>query len=89
MHHQHQQKHALAGQADLRDGRDRRQAHYRVGDGSGWCIPSISPRTTTRCPGGKLGKLGWWFGGMLPPAQRVVGLRQIDGMPYQSQGAKS
>jgi len=45
-------------------------------------IPSTSQRATTRRPGGRAGR------GMveccrgLPPSRRVVGLRQVDGMPH-------
>ena len=54
---------ALAGRAGLRDGWPKRQAGPR-GPGVGCGIPSTSPRATTRCPGGKPGKLdGCWQGG--------------------------
>ncbi len=46
-----QSKHALAGRADLRDGRP--QSRAALGGVTGCGIPSISPRATTRRPGGR------------------------------------
>jgi len=34
---------------------------------TGWGIPSISPRATTRCPGGKPGTLGRWLAANVAP----------------------
>jgi hypothetical protein len=42
-------------------------------------LPPAAPRVS--------GKPGLKFSGMLPPGHRVVGLRQIDGMPQQAQRA--
>jgi hypothetical protein len=81
-------KRALAGRAGLQDGQHKRQARHGVGR-VGCGIPSTSPRATTRCPGGKPGKLGRWRGGMLPPGHRMVGLCQAAGMPHDSQHARS
>jgi hypothetical protein len=58
--------HVLAERADLRDDRRPRALLWL---GPGWArrdIPSTSRRATTRCPGGKLGKLDWQWEGMLP-----------------------
>jgi hypothetical protein len=57
--------------------------------GVGVWHPVDLPRATTQCPGGKPGKLGLWLRRMLPPGHRVVGLRQIDGMPHNPQRARS
>jgi hypothetical protein len=56
---------------------------------AGCGIPPTSPRATTRLPGGRPGKLGLRWGGMLPSGSRVVGLRQVDRMPHGSQRARS
>ena len=53
-----QPNHALAGRADLRDRWHEGQPTTGLGMGFGCGIPSISPRATTRCPGGKPGTLG-------------------------------
>ena len=58
-------------------------------DGSGRGIPSTSWRATTRQPGGRARRRTHQFCRGLPPSCRVVGLRQIDGMPRQRQRARS
>lgn len=58
----------------------------------GWTgcgIPSTSPRATTRRPGGRATRRHHRSRRGLPPGRRVVGLRQADGMPHQSQRARS
>jgi hypothetical protein len=45
-------------------------------------IPSTSLRATTRQPGGRARSRRRRFRRGLPPGWRVVGLRQIDGMPH-------
>jgi hypothetical protein len=57
--------------------------HQRGRDWAGCGSPSTSRRATTRRPGGKPGKFGLWLGRRLPPGHRVVGLRQVDGMPHE------
>jgi len=81
-------KNALAGRADLQDGRPPEL--LRLGSG-GWgvAIPSISRRATTRQPGSRARGRMRRFRRGLPPGWRVVGLRQIDGMPPRPQRARS
>ncbi len=83
-----QPKHALAGRADLRDGRPR--THGGLGGrGQG----EVSRRSPQGLPPGAPGAIlahsagGWQQ--TLPPGHRVVGLRQIDGIPHQPQRARS
>jgi hypothetical protein len=52
-------------------------------------IPSTSRRATTRQPGGRAGRRTLRFRRGLPPAQRVVGLCQVDGIPHGPQRARS
>ena len=49
-------------------------------------LPGGLPRAA---PGASLTKSADGGQGMLPPGQRVVGLRQADGMPHNSQRARS
>jgi hypothetical protein len=52
-------------------------------------IPSISRRATTHQPGGRARRRALRFRRRLPPSWCVVGLRQIDGMPYEPHHARS
>ena len=59
------------------------QELLRLGQGTGCGIPSISRRATTRQPGSRARSRTCRFRRGLPPGRRVVGLRQIDGMPHR------
>jgi hypothetical protein len=64
-------------------------SHENCYGGAGWGIPSTSRRATPRQPGGRAGWRTHRFRRGLPPGWRVVGLRQVDGMPHSSPCARS
>ena len=85
---QYDLKGALAGRADLRD--DRPPARAGLGRcGQGGASRRSPPRATTRHPGGRARRARHRLRRGLPPGCRAVGLRQIDGMPHDSQRARS
>ena len=57
--------------------------------GQGGASHRSPSRATTRRPGGRAGRRTRRFHRGLPPGRRVVGLRQVDGMPHDSQRARS
>ena len=91
--HQDHQGHqvALAGRAGLRDTRSGERRPNRAGGceaGARCGIPTTSRRATTRRPGGRAWQAGRRSRRGLPPSRRVVGLRQVDGMPHQAPADK-
>jgi hypothetical protein len=83
-----QTQHALAGRADLRDGRHQRQSR-RGGGWQGGASRRPPQGATTRRPGGTPGKHDRRWARMVPPGRRVVGRCQVDGMPHGFQRARS
>lgn len=54
-----------------------------------WHPVSLPQGLPPAAPGASLGNLADGREEMLPPGQRVVGLRQADGMPHSTQRARS